>query len=199
LQSCFATEDYGTAGEAVAKQLCNGAVALYARRTQDKRRIRARPAVLVFGGALPLLLLPVIAWLLPESVLNLVVRKAPRAKPWRNSSAMVLLRFTPGELRINAVSGLKSPPIVIAWLLPESVLNLVVRKAPRAIIASLLNKMGGDLLCNGAVALYARRTQDKRRIRAKITAHFIQQRGDDCGASPAAAAGDCLAVTGIGA
>lgn len=37
------------------------------------------PAVLVFGGALPLLLLPVIAWLLPESVLNLVVRKAPRA------------------------------------------------------------------------------------------------------------------------
>ncbi|WP_143807265.1 MFS transporter, partial [Pantoea conspicua] len=38
------------------------------------------PAVLIFGGALPLLFLPVIAWLLPESVLNLVVRKAPRAR-----------------------------------------------------------------------------------------------------------------------
>ncbi|HFZ8993032.1 TPA: MFS transporter [Citrobacter freundii] len=36
------------------------------------------PAVLIFGGALPLAMLPVIAWLLPESSLNLVVRKAPR-------------------------------------------------------------------------------------------------------------------------
>lgn len=38
------------------------------------------PAVLIFGGALPLIMLPVIAWLLPESALNLVVRKAPRAQ-----------------------------------------------------------------------------------------------------------------------
>ncbi|MGY5956500.1 aromatic acid/H+ symport family MFS transporter [Kosakonia sp. BK9b] len=35
------------------------------------------PAVLVFGGALPLLLLPLMTWLLPESTLNLVVRNAP--------------------------------------------------------------------------------------------------------------------------
>ena len=38
------------------------------------------PAVLIFGGALPLLMLPLIGWLLPESALNLVVRKAPRAQ-----------------------------------------------------------------------------------------------------------------------
>ncbi|WP_338556917.1 aromatic acid/H+ symport family MFS transporter [Erwinia sp. E_sp_B01_3] len=38
------------------------------------------PAVLIFGGAVPLLMLPVIAWLLPESALNLVIRKAPRAQ-----------------------------------------------------------------------------------------------------------------------
>ncbi|NIY47462.1 MFS transporter [Cedecea colo] len=38
------------------------------------------PAVLIFGGVLPLLMLPFIAWLLPESALNLVVRKAPRAQ-----------------------------------------------------------------------------------------------------------------------
>ena len=38
------------------------------------------PAVLIFGGALPLIMLPVIGWLLPESALNLVVRKAPRAQ-----------------------------------------------------------------------------------------------------------------------
>lgn len=38
------------------------------------------PAVLIFGGALPLLMLPVTGWLLPESALNLVVRKAPRTQ-----------------------------------------------------------------------------------------------------------------------
>jgi len=38
------------------------------------------PAVLIFGGALPLIMLPLIGWLLPESALNLVVRKAPRAQ-----------------------------------------------------------------------------------------------------------------------
>ncbi|MEG3135112.1 aromatic acid/H+ symport family MFS transporter [Rouxiella sp. T17] len=37
-------------------------------------------AALIFGGALPLLLLPFIGWLLPESALNLIVRKAPRAQ-----------------------------------------------------------------------------------------------------------------------
>ncbi|WP_226570851.1 MFS transporter [Mangrovibacter yixingensis] len=37
-------------------------------------------SALIFGGALPLLLLPVLGWLLPESTLNLVVRKAPRAQ-----------------------------------------------------------------------------------------------------------------------
>ncbi|WPU24751.1 aromatic acid/H+ symport family MFS transporter [Cedecea neteri] len=36
------------------------------------------PVVLIFGGALPLILLPLMAWLLPESPLSLVVRKAPR-------------------------------------------------------------------------------------------------------------------------
>lgn len=35
-------------------------------------------AVLVFGGAVPLLMLPFFIWLLPESALNLLVRKAPR-------------------------------------------------------------------------------------------------------------------------
>jgi MFS transporter, AAHS family, 4-hydroxybenzoate transporter len=35
-------------------------------------------AVLIFGGAVPLLMLPFFAWLLPESALNLLVRKAPR-------------------------------------------------------------------------------------------------------------------------
>lgn len=38
------------------------------------------PAVLIVGGAVPLLLLPLLAVLLPESTLNLVVRKAPRAQ-----------------------------------------------------------------------------------------------------------------------
>lgn len=38
------------------------------------------PAVLIFGGALPLIMLPLIGWLLPESALNLVVRKVPRAQ-----------------------------------------------------------------------------------------------------------------------
>ncbi|WP_017346582.1 MFS transporter [Pantoea sp. A4] len=37
-------------------------------------------AVLIFGGTIPLILLPVLFWLLPESVLNLVVRKAPRER-----------------------------------------------------------------------------------------------------------------------
>lgn len=32
---------------------------------------------------------------------------------------------------------------MFTWLLPESALNLVVRKAPRAQIAALLNRMGG--------------------------------------------------------
>ncbi|MFT4272586.1 MAG: aromatic acid/H+ symport family MFS transporter [Pantoea sp.] len=35
-------------------------------------------AVLVFGGIVPLLMLPFFIWLLPESALNLLVRKAPR-------------------------------------------------------------------------------------------------------------------------
>ncbi|MEG3131452.1 aromatic acid/H+ symport family MFS transporter [Pantoea cypripedii] len=35
-------------------------------------------AVLIFGGAVPLLMLPLFAGLLPESALNLLVRKAPR-------------------------------------------------------------------------------------------------------------------------
>ncbi|WP_435926963.1 MFS transporter [Dryocola sp. BD613] len=63
------------------------------------------PAVLIFGGALPLLMLPVISWLLPESTLNLVVRKAPREQ------IAALLNRMGGEFSSNNAFILNSPGV----------------------------------------------------------------------------------------
>lgn len=63
------------------------------------------PSVLIFGGALPLLMLPIMAWLLPESTLNLVVRKAPRGQ------IAALLNRMGGEFSSDHAFILNSPAI----------------------------------------------------------------------------------------
>ncbi|MBS0879483.1 aromatic acid/H+ symport family MFS transporter [Pantoea sp. JGM49] len=56
-------------------------------------------AVLIFGGALPLLMLPLLGYLLPESALNLVVRRAPRAQ-----IAALLNGWLPTIMRSGGIS-----------------------------------------------------------------------------------------------
>ena len=62
-------------------------------------------AVLIFGGALPLLLLPFLSYLLPESALNLVVRRAPRAQ------IAALLNRMGGQFQQDTAFVLNSPRI----------------------------------------------------------------------------------------
>ena len=62
-------------------------------------------AVLIFGGAVPLMLLPFLSLLLPESALNLLVRKAPRA------TIAALLNRMGGHFTQEAAFVINSPRI----------------------------------------------------------------------------------------
>lgn len=62
-------------------------------------------AVVIFGGAVPLLLLPLLSILLPESALNLLVRKVPRAR------IAALLNRMGGEFNSDSAFVLNSPRI----------------------------------------------------------------------------------------
>ena len=102
------------------------------------------PAVFIVGGAIPLILLPVLALWLPESPAFQAARRMPSAGPQKNLIAQL---FTPGLVRITLILwlinflSLLTIYFINSWL-PSMLHSLGIATAT-AILAATLFQVGG--------------------------------------------------------